>query len=209
MSISPRPRPLNSWGSPKHPCIRTSVAAASDRNQGPIPGPGLTTASISSSCGLGKGSGTGLRPRWPRRSIGARRFWIVAHLDHPGLPLLPRFKRPRTSLEPIFLGGRGLVLERDREIYSSGPPMIFDQSKRSTDPFHLLQSWLIERSHRDPLGYQLAMPSPFETRHGHRHGNSSPISPAVRTPRSVGSHPNWRLAGAKRSARAERVLNAF
>ena len=30
--------------------------------------------------------------------------------------------------------------------------------KRTSDPFHLQQSWLIERSHSDPLGYQLAMP---------------------------------------------------
>jgi citrate synthase len=30
--------------------------------------------------------------------------------------------------------------------------------KRASDPFHLQQSWLIERSQIDPLGYQLAMP---------------------------------------------------
>jgi citrate synthase len=30
--------------------------------------------------------------------------------------------------------------------------------KRTSDPFQLQQSWLIERSHSDPLGYQLAMP---------------------------------------------------
>jgi Citrate synthase, C-terminal domain len=30
--------------------------------------------------------------------------------------------------------------------------------KRASDPFHLQQNWLIERSQIDPLGYQLAMP---------------------------------------------------
>jgi citrate synthase len=36
------------------------------------------------------------------------------------------------------------------------------RQRRSTDPFHLLQIWLIERAQGDPLGYQLTMPAVAE-----------------------------------------------
>jgi citrate synthase len=36
-------------------------------------------------------------------------------------------------------------------------------AEHTLDPFHLQQSWLIERSHNDPLGYQFAMPFVAET----------------------------------------------
>jgi citrate synthase len=38
-----------------------------------------------------------------------------------------------------------------------------ERPDRASDPFHRQQSWLIERSQRDPQGYQLAMPFAGET----------------------------------------------
>jgi citrate synthase len=38
-----------------------------------------------------------------------------------------------------------------------------ERRERTSDPYHCQQSWLIERSQSDPLGYQLTMPSAGET----------------------------------------------
>ncbi len=79
--------------------------------------------------------------------------------------------------------------------------------KRSSDPFHLQQNWLIERAEHDPLGYQLAMPFAGEI------GASivrqflsfliGAVNPAV-------DQTGSQLAACwcKRSTRAERILNA-
>jgi citrate synthase len=81
------------------------------------------------------------------------------------------------------------------------------RQKRTSDPFHLQQSWLIERSHSDPLGYQLTMPFAGEA------GTSivrqflafltGSADPSVDQAASELA-ASW----CRRSSRAERVLNA-
>jgi citrate synthase len=79
--------------------------------------------------------------------------------------------------------------------------------KRTSDPFHLQQSWLIERSHSDPLGYQLAMPFAGEL--------GTTIVRQFLAFLTGAAHPSieqvaLELAACwcKQAGRAERVLNA-
>ena len=79
--------------------------------------------------------------------------------------------------------------------------------KRTSDPFHLQQSWLIERSHSDPLGYQLAMPFAGELGAsivrqflGFLTGAANPSIEQV----ALELAASW----CKQAGRAERVLNA-
>jgi citrate synthase len=76
-----------------------------------------------------------------------------------------------------------------------------------SDPFHLQQSWLIERSHSDPLGYQLAMPFAGELGAsivrqflGFLTGAANPSIEQV----ALELAASW----CKQAGRAERVLNA-
>jgi citrate synthase len=76
------------------------------------------------------------------------------------------------------------------------------------DPFHLQQAWLIERSHTDPLGYQLAMPLAAET------GASIVwqfLAFLTGTENPSIDRAAWELAGSwcRQSDRAERLLNAI
>ena len=79
--------------------------------------------------------------------------------------------------------------------------------KRTSDPFQLQQSWLIERSQSDPLGYQLAMPFAGEL-------GTSIVRQFLAFLTSA-AHPSieqvaLELAACwcKQAGRAERVLNA-
>jgi citrate synthase len=79
--------------------------------------------------------------------------------------------------------------------------------KRISDPFQLQQSWLIERSHSDPLGYQLAMPFAGEL-------GTSIVRQFLAFLTGV-AHPSIERAAlelaacwCKQAGRAERVLNA-
>jgi citrate synthase len=81
------------------------------------------------------------------------------------------------------------------------------RQKRTSDPFHLQQSWLIARSHSDALGYQLAMPFAGETGTSivrqylaYLTGAANPSIDQV----ASGLAACW----CKKSSRAERVLNA-
>lgn len=79
--------------------------------------------------------------------------------------------------------------------------------KRSSDPFRLQQSWLIERSHTDSLGYQWAMPFAGET------GTviiGQFLAFLTGAPNSSIEHAAFELATCwcRRPERAERVLNA-
>jgi citrate synthase len=81
------------------------------------------------------------------------------------------------------------------------------RQKRTSDPFHNQQSWLIERSHSDPLGYQLAMPFAGEIGTlivrqflAFLTGAANPSIDQV----ASGLAACW----CKQSGRAERVLNA-
>jgi citrate synthase len=79
--------------------------------------------------------------------------------------------------------------------------------ERTSDPFHLQQSWLIERSHSDPLGYQFAMPFVAET------GTvivRQFLAYLVGNPNCSVDRVASELAACwcHRSARAERILNA-
>jgi citrate synthase len=80
-------------------------------------------------------------------------------------------------------------------------------SERTSNPFHLQQSWLVERSHTDPLGYQWAMPSAAETGAvivrqflAYLVGEANPSVERVASELAA----CW----CKQSSRAERVLNA-
>jgi citrate synthase len=81
------------------------------------------------------------------------------------------------------------------------------RQKRTSDPFHLQQNWLIERSHNDPLGYQLAMPFAGET-------GTSIIRQFLAFLTGIANPSIDRVASVlavcwcKQSSRAERVLNA-
>jgi citrate synthase len=80
-------------------------------------------------------------------------------------------------------------------------------SERTSNPFHLQQSWLVDRSHTDPLGYQWAMPSAAETGAvivrqflAYLVGEANPSVERVASELAA----CW----CKQSSRAERVLNA-
>src|ERR1700736_3363551 len=82
------------------------------------------------------------------------------------------------------------------------------RQKRTSDPFQLQQSWLIERSHSDPLGYQLEMPFAGEIGAlivrqflAFLTGAANPSIDQV----ASGLAACW----CKQSRRAERVLNAI
>jgi citrate synthase len=79
--------------------------------------------------------------------------------------------------------------------------------ERTWDPFHLQQNWLVERSHTDPLGYQLAMPSAAETGAAIlRQFLAYLVDEANPSVERVASE--LAACWCKRSARVERVLNA-
>ena len=89
--------------------------------------------------------------------------------------------------------------------FAAGPET--RRRKRMSDPFHLQQSWLIERSHSDPLGYQLAMPFAGELGAsivrqflGFLTGAANPSIEQV----ALELAASW----CKQAGRAERVLNA-
>jgi citrate synthase len=89
--------------------------------------------------------------------------------------------------------------------FPAGPEI--RRRKRTSDPFHLQQSWLIERSHSDPLGYQLVMPFAGELGTsivrqflGFLTGAANPSIEQV----AMELAASW----CKQAGRAERVLNA-
>jgi citrate synthase len=109
----------------------------------------------------------------------SRSFWAVAHW---------------------FWGGQWEVPPAPRRSRVRRP-------KRISDPFHLQQSWLIERSHTDSLGYQWTMPVAGET------GTAIVrqfLAFLTGTPNPSIDHAASELATCwgQRPERAERVLNA-
>ena len=142
-----------------------SVAASSDRSQVPIPGPGLTIDSIWSNLRARKR----IRNR-PQAEVAAALHWGAPLLDS-SLTLITKdclYYRGSSALELAlsrsFWEVALLVLERPLGgAPCSSPFLMFGVQNATSDPFHLQQSWLIERSHSDPLGYQLAMPFAGET----------------------------------------------
>jgi citrate synthase len=102
----------------------------------------------------------------------------VAGALHWGAPLLDSSLTLMTKDGLYYRGSSALELALNRSFWEvacwfwsdhwEAPPPAADRSrvgrpKRISDPFHLQQSWLIERSHTDCLGYQLAMPLAGET----------------------------------------------
>jgi citrate synthase len=113
-----------------------------------------------------------------RKRIRNRPQAEVAAALHWGAPLLDSSLTLITKDGLYYRGSSALELALTRSFWEvarwfwSGhwevPPPAPGRSrvrraKRALDPFHLQQSWLIECSHRDSLGYQWAMPVAGET----------------------------------------------
>jgi citrate synthase len=112
-----------------------------------------------------------------RKRIRNRPQAEVAAALHWGAPLLDSSLTLITQDCLYYRGSNALKLALGRSFWEvalwfwgvSGemrtPPGLPDlrAAERTSDPFHLQQSWLIERSHSDPLGYQFAMPLVAET----------------------------------------------
>lgn len=112
-----------------------------------------------------------------QRRIRRRPQAAVATALQWGAPLLDSSLTLITNQGPYYRGKSALDLASNRSFWEvacwfwsgdwvsrfvpsgSGVP----RQKRAADPFQLQQSWLVERSYSDPLGYRLGMPAAGET----------------------------------------------
>jgi citrate synthase len=157
-----------------------------------------------------------------RKRIRNRPQAEVAAALHWGAPLLDSSLTLITKDGLFYRGSSALELALSRSFWEVArwfwighwevPPPDPGRSgvrrpKRASDPFHLQQSWLIERSHCDSLGYQWAMPVAGET------GTAIVrqfLAFLTGVPNPSIDHAASELATSwcRRPQRAERVLNA-
>jgi citrate synthase len=157
-----------------------------------------------------------------RKRIRNRPQAEVAVALHRGAPLLDSALTLITKDGLYYRGSSALELALNRsfwevarwfwsghwEVPHSAPGRSRVQRPRcNSDPFHLQQSWLIERSHTDSLGYQWAMPFAGET------GTAIVrqfLAFLTGTPSPSIDHAASELAACwcRRPERAERILNA-
>ena len=111
-----------------------------------------------------------------RKRIRNRPQVEVAAALQWGAPLLDSSLTLITNNGPYYRGISALELAMSRSFWEvacwfwSGDWMLHFLPAKSavrwqkgvSDPFHLQQSWLVERSHSDPLGYRLDMPGAGE-----------------------------------------------
>jgi citrate synthase len=112
-----------------------------------------------------------------QRRIRQRPQAAVATALQWGAPLLDSSLTLITNEGPYYRGKSALDLALNRSFWEvacwfwsgdwvsrfvpSGSAV--PRPKRAADPFQLQQSWLVQRSYDDPLGYRLGMPSAGET----------------------------------------------
>lgn len=157
-----------------------------------------------------------------RKRVRNRPQTEVAAALHWGTPLLDSALTLITNDCLYYRGSNALELALSRSFWEvvcwfwSGHwevrPILnhpeIPRQKRASDPFHLQQSWLIERSQNDPLGYHLTMPYAAEIGASiirqflaFLTGEGDPSIPETASELAA----CW----CKKARRAERVLNAL